>query len=270
MKLVLLLITAASLLLPKEAFGASSDWIDIAGGRARLVVAEPLPGVSTTDAALEVDLNPGWKTYWRDPGDAGIPLQVDFSKSANARLVDVLYPAPKRFDDGVSVWSGYDFPIAFGIKLERPDIAKPVSLNGTVFLGVCEKICVPVQLEFNVEAQDSAKPTIQSEVVALRMVQLPMHPSAGMQVTQASVAGKSLTVEVEVYDNGVPPVLFLAGNQGLQFKAPVLKSAGAGKAVFEAGILFWKPDKPGAPSPVHYTLVSGEESVSGLFEIPAP
>lgn len=269
MKYALLLICGFSVISPANALAGSSEWMDITGGKARLIIAEPLPGATNTDALLQVDLNPGWKTYWRDPGDAGVPLQIDFTASANAKLVDILYPVPKRFDDGVTVWSGYDQPVAFGLKLERPDRANPVSLKGSVFLGVCEKICVPVRLEVEVEAPDSAKTTIEREIVALGMVQLPLAPEPGMQTTRASVADKSLTIEAEAFDNGVQPELFLAGNQGMQFRAPVLKSAASGKAVFEADILYWKPENPGAPAPVHYTLVSGGESVSGLLQIPA-
>ena len=269
MKYALFLICALSALPPAKALAASSEWMDITGGKARLIIAEPVPGAGNTDALLQVDLNPGWKTYWRDPGDAGVPLQLDFSASRNAKLVDVLYPVPKRFDDGVTIWAGYDRPVAFGLKLERPDSASPVSLKGSVFIGVCEKICVPVQLVFEVEAPDSATTTIQREVVALGMVQLPLAPEPGMQVTNVSVADKSLTIEVEAFDNGVPPELFLAGDHSMQFKAPLLKSAGNGKAVFEAGILYWKPENPGAPVPAHYTLVSGGESASGVLQIPA-
>ena len=247
MKYALFLICALSALPPAKALAASSEWMDITGGKARLIIAEPVPGAGNTDALLQVDLNPGWKTYWRDPGDAGVPLQLDFSASRNAKLVDVLYPVPKRFDDGVTIWAGYDRPVAFGLKLERPDSASPVSLKGSVFIGVCEKICVPVQLVFEVEAPDSATTTIQREVVALGMVQLPL----------------------AAFDNGVPPELFLAGDHSMQFKAPLLKSAGNGKAVFEAGILYWKPEIPGAPVPAHYTLVSGGESASGVLQIPA-
>jgi DsbC/DsbD-like thiol-disulfide interchange protein len=268
MKLSSIMICAITALLPATAFAASSDWIDVGGGRARLVVGEPVPGTALTDAVLEVDLKPGWKTYWRDPGDAGVPLQFDLTASKNAKLLEILYPAPKRFDDGVSVWAGYDAPVAFGIKLERPNVAAPVALQGSAFLGVCDKICVPVKLEFDVEAADSATTTIQREVVALRMAQMPLPPEAGMQVTRASMASNLVTVEVEAFDNGVPPDLFLAAPRGVQFGAPVLKSSGGAKAVFEAGVLYWKPENPDALQPVNYTLVSGSDAVSGLFEIP--
>lgn len=249
------------------AFAAATDWVEIAGGEARLIVAEPVPGETKVDAALEVRLAPGWKTYWRDPGDAGVPLQVDLKPSANARLLEVLYPAPKRFDDGVTVWAGYDAPVGFGLKLERPDVFSPVKIKGSAFFGVCEKICVPVTVEFDVEAADSAETTIQRELVALRMARLPAEPMPGLLVTNAFRAGNILTFEAEASDYGTPPELFLAAPDGVQLKAPVLKSMTGGKLVFEAPILFWEPKGELVPK-INYTLVSGQEAVSGLAEIP--
>lgn len=254
---------------PGIAFAASSEWVDVTGGKARLVIAEPEPGAAVTDAVFEVDLEAGWKTYWRDPGDAGVPLQFDFSPSRNAKLVEVLYPAPKRFDDGVTVWAGYDAPVAFGLKLQRPDIASPVALKGSAFLGVCDKICVPVKLEFDIEAADSAKPTIHREVVAMRMGQMPKKPVSGMQVTKATKTENHLTIETDTSGDEVTPELYLAAPQGMQFKAPVLKSSKGGKAAFEVAILYWTPANPEASAPVSYTLINGDKAVSGSFEIPA-
>lgn len=249
------------------AFAASTEWVAITGGEARLIVAEPVPGEKRVDGAIEVKLAPGWKTYWRDPGDAGVPLQVDLGPSANAKLLEVLYPAPKRFDDGVTVWAGYDAPVGFSLRLERPDVSMPVKVKGSAFFGVCERICVPVTLEFDIEATDSAETTVQREVVALRMVQQPQVPMPGMQVTGASRSGDVVTIEAEASDYGSPPELFLAAPEGVQLAAPLLKSFSGGKLVFEAKVLLWKPKDL---TLANYTLVSGQEAVAATVEIPAP
>src|SRR4030081_1987690 len=49
---------------------------------------------------IAFELQPGWKTYWRTPGDSGVPPRFDFSKSENIEAVTVLWPAPPKFDDG--------------------------------------------------------------------------------------------------------------------------------------------------------------------------
>src|SRR5450432_2293910 len=51
---------------------------------------------------IAFQLQPGWKTYWRNPGDSGVPPRFDFSKSDNIEAVTVLWPAPMKFDDGAS------------------------------------------------------------------------------------------------------------------------------------------------------------------------
>ncbi len=48
-------------------------------------------------AGIELRLATGWKTYWRYPGDSGVPPRFDFSKSTNVKSVTVRWPAPHRF-----------------------------------------------------------------------------------------------------------------------------------------------------------------------------
>src|SRR6201981_4232001 len=49
---------------------------------------------------IAFQLQSGWKTYWRNPGDSGVPPRFDFSKSDNIEAVTVLWPAPQKFEDG--------------------------------------------------------------------------------------------------------------------------------------------------------------------------
>jgi DsbC/DsbD-like thiol-disulfide interchange protein len=72
--------------VPGVGQAASSDWAISGETRMRLVVAEPAAGDKTIRAALQVELAPGWKTYWQDPGEAGVPLQLDLTSSQNVAL----------------------------------------------------------------------------------------------------------------------------------------------------------------------------------------
>jgi DsbC/DsbD-like thiol-disulfide interchange protein len=78
--------------------------------------------VKTADAAylragVEIRLDPGWKTYWRDPGDSGVPPTLDFAGSENVKAVIVLWPAPERFPDGAGGHSiGYMGDIIFPLR----------------------------------------------------------------------------------------------------------------------------------------------------------
>jgi DsbC/DsbD-like thiol-disulfide interchange protein len=95
-------------------------------------------------------LQPGWKTYWRTPGDSGVPPRFDFSKSDNVEAVTVLWPAPTKFDDGAGGNSlGYHDQVVLPLRIVAKSPDKPVTLRASVNYAVCEKLCIPV--EANVE-----------------------------------------------------------------------------------------------------------------------
>jgi DsbC/DsbD-like thiol-disulfide interchange protein len=90
-------------------------------------------------------LQPGWKTYWRTPGDSGVPPRFDFSKSDNVEAVTVLWPAPKKFDDGAGGSSlGYHDQIVLPLRIVPRSVDKPVTLRAEINYAVCEKLCIPV------------------------------------------------------------------------------------------------------------------------------
>jgi len=95
---------------------------------------------------IAFQLEPGWKTYWRNPGDSGVPPRFDFSKSENIEAVTVLWPAPKKFDDGAGGHSlGYSDQIVLPLRIVAKHADKPVTLRADIDYAVCEKICIPVQ-----------------------------------------------------------------------------------------------------------------------------
>jgi DsbC/DsbD-like thiol-disulfide interchange protein len=112
---------------------------------------------------IAFQLQPGWKTYWRTPGDSGVPPRFDFSKSENIEAVTVLWPAPLKFDDGAGgVSLGYHDQTVLPLRIVPKNVDKPVTLRATINYAVCEKICIPVdasaELAFNSVAstEDSA------------------------------------------------------------------------------------------------------------------
>jgi DsbC/DsbD-like thiol-disulfide interchange protein len=94
---------------------------------------------------IAFQLQPGWKTYWRTPGDSGVPPRFDFSKSENIEAVTVLWPAPLKFDDGAGgVSLGYHDQTVLPLRIVPKNVDKPVTLRATINYAVCEKICIPV------------------------------------------------------------------------------------------------------------------------------
>lgn len=97
---------------------------------------------------IAFQLAPGWKTYWRNPGDSGVPPRFDFSKSDNIDSVTVLWPAPMAFDDGAGGTSlGYKSDIVLPLRIIAKANDKPVTLRASISYAVCEKLCVPVDAE---------------------------------------------------------------------------------------------------------------------------
>ena len=95
---------------------------------------------------IAFQLQPGWETYWRTPGDSGVPPRFDFSKSDNIEAVTVLWPAPLKFDDGAGGHSmGYHDQIVLPLRIVAKNADKPVTLRADINYAVCEKICIPVQ-----------------------------------------------------------------------------------------------------------------------------
>ena len=95
---------------------------------------------------IAIHLAPGWHTYWRSPGDSGVPPRFDFSKSDNLEAVTILWPAPTKFDDGAGgVSLGYDAKVVLPLRVVAKDAGKPVTLRAAISYAVCEKLCVPVE-----------------------------------------------------------------------------------------------------------------------------
>src|SRR5215510_2237889 len=95
---------------------------------------------------IEFDLQDGWKTYWRTPGDSGVPPRFDFSKSDNVEAVTVLWPAPMKFDDGAGGFSlGYKKQVVLPLRIVAKNNDKPVTLRVAINYAVCDKLCIPVE-----------------------------------------------------------------------------------------------------------------------------
>src|SRR6202011_3722817 len=101
---------------------------------------------------IAIQLDPGWKTYWRTSGDSGVPPRFDFSKSDNVEAVTVLWPAPAKFDDGAGGFSlGYHDQVVLPLRIVAKNADKPVTLRAAIEYAVCEKICIPVQANAELE-----------------------------------------------------------------------------------------------------------------------
>lgn len=121
---------------------------------------------------IEVQLQQGWKTYWRTPGDSGVPPRFDFSKSTNVESVTPLFPAPRSFSDGAGGMSyGYVKNVVFPLRIVPKNPNEPVLISANVSYAVCEKLCLPV--EASVELSFTSTASAQDSLVAAALNKVP-------------------------------------------------------------------------------------------------
>ena len=129
-----------------------------------LVTLEVLPGWRTEEgrhmAALRLTLAPGWKTYWRNPGAAGLAPILDFRDSTGIEAVEVRWPAPDVFEFSGMRSIGYHDGVTIPLDLSLD--GGPAHLAGQIDFGVCDRVCVPVSLNFaaNLPAEGDRNPVI--------------------------------------------------------------------------------------------------------------
>lgn len=118
-----------------------------------VIRAELLPGWVGENgvrmAGLRLTLQPGWKTYWRAPGDSGIPPSFDWSGSDNLRAVRVHWPTPQVFEQYGLRTIGYVDEVVLPVELFPTDPGRPTRVGGRMAIGVCQDICLPVTLTYS-------------------------------------------------------------------------------------------------------------------------
>lgn len=172
---------------------------------ADVVEASILPGWRGDDgrhmAGLRIRLEPGWKTYWRSPGEGGIPPRFDWAGSANIRSVGVHWPVPSAFSQNGLTSIGYDGEVLVPLAVDVIERGEAV-LGGTVEIGVCEEICVPVSFQISA-ALPATGAHAGSDEIRLALADRPMTASeAGVAgatcVSEPISDGMRLTVTLDV------------------------------------------------------------------------
>ncbi|MEO1199986.1 MAG: protein-disulfide reductase DsbD domain-containing protein [Pseudomonadota bacterium] len=203
--------TAIVSAIPAPAKSERSAWVKGDHSELRLIHAGTANDGALI-AGIEIRLDPDWKTYWRYPGDSGIPPRFDFSASKNVASVEVHYPAPVRFEDSGGQSIGYKIDVIFPLTVTPRDPEAPVILNGLIDYAVCANICIPVfaesELDLSEAPRDSDTLRVQSflDTVPGR---LPEGDARGI-------------VAVSVDPEAVPPALTLVADFGDGTSAPDL------------------------------------------------
>jgi DsbC/DsbD-like thiol-disulfide interchange protein len=195
---------ASSLAIAAQAQDAS-PWQRDGHSAVRLLAGSRSGGVLLGGIAFQ--LQPGWKTYWRTPGDSGVPPRFDFSKSENIEAVMVMWPAPTRFDDGAGGHSlGYHDQFILPLRIVVKSADKPVTLRAAINYAVCEKLCIPVEASAELPFTSVASTEDSALLAALDTVPKPANVGDPNPLTIRDVKrdGKStVLVDVVSPDNRV-------------------------------------------------------------------
>jgi DsbC/DsbD-like thiol-disulfide interchange protein len=194
----------ASLLSPEARAEDSSPWQRDTHSAVRLLAGSRSGAVLLGGIAFQ--LQPGWKTYWRTPGDSGVPPRFDFSKSENVEAVTVLWPAPTKFDDGAGGHSlGYKNQVVLPLRIVAKNTDKPVTLRAAINYAVCEKLCIPV--EANAELAFASVASTEDSALFAALDTVPKPANVGdpnpLTIRDVERQGKStVVVDVVTPDKG--------------------------------------------------------------------
>ncbi|GAB4067122.1 hypothetical protein KHC28_04870 [Ancylobacter sonchi] len=252
----------AVLSLPPAQAGVESPWSAPDGTAVRLVA-----GAREGDAhraGVQIRLAPGWKTYWRYPGDSGIPPHFNWSDSDNVEHVEVAWPAPTRFDEGGSTSIGYKHDVTLPLTVVPKDPAKPVRLDLALDFAVCSTICQPASASVALDIPaEGAAPTEPALAAAVAQVPQPAGLAApgtpGIEEIRLEDTGNKARIRV-VARLAAPEGadLFVEGpNEDWALPLPERQTGADGRTVFVLPVDGVPKGASLADNPLRFTLVDG-------------
>ena len=121
----------------------SSDWSIGDSSKVRLISPYSQNNNKELLIGLEYEMDPGWKTYWKSPGDGGFAQNISWENSANINNLEVLWPTPEKFQILGLTSLGYENNVIFPLKLEINDESQNTFVNLQVNFLICKDICIP-------------------------------------------------------------------------------------------------------------------------------
>ena len=250
----------------------ATDWARTDQSGFRLISErDGVKGLGSVRIGLQIKLAPGWKTYWRSPGDSGIPPRFDWTGSRNVKDAVVLWPLPDLFETyGLFSW-GYHDEVVFPIDIALAEPGKPVDLKLSLQIGICENVCIPVTHEFALSlGPGSAELSSEAAVIQEFVRRVPRAIGAAgavlRDVTAAADSDNVFTVTAQADQPFNAPEIIVEGKDGSYFELVSKKLSPDGlKAYFTLrGYLPGKDERMTAQTvtvTVFDDLFSGEKSL---------
>ena len=227
-------------------------------------------GATVHRAGIEIRLAPGWKTYWRYPGDSGLPPRFDFSKSRNVKSATVRWPAPQRLTDDGGTSIGYKHDVVLPLDVVPQDKTKPVVLALSIDYAVCEKLCVPAdgKAELTVTGKSGEHDGSLKRSEALVPRAAAPGDNGALGIRAAKREGSRIVVDVAA-PAGAAVDLFAEGpaaDWALPVPSPIA-GAPAGQQRFAFELDGLPPNTKPDGATLKFTAVAGEQAIEVPYRL---
>jgi DsbC/DsbD-like thiol-disulfide interchange protein len=260
----------ASLVHPAAA--AISDWQGEGKAKVRLVAAG-IDADGRLAAGIEIAIEPGWKTYWRTPGDAGIAPVIDFSASTNvAGRVLVEFPVPHRVDDGYAAINVYQDRVVLPVTAALLDPNAATRLVLSLDIGVCAEICVPEHYDLTLELLTEGDDAEAAAILAEARAALPREPEPGIfdvaGVAHAGGTDKRPVFEIAIVaPEAATAEVFVEGPVDWYPAPPKLVTGDGARATFSVEFSRLGAKTPIGGNAFTVTVVSGGEAIEDVVTL---
>lgn len=257
------LIAFASIAGISQLNAAETDWFETDGGNVRLLTEPFMPGATSVRGVIDIDLLPGWKTYWRDPGSGGIPPSIQINDVGLVTGTEIEFPVPVWISNKYGSYAGYDVPVQIPFTLQTSGPLVEQDISARIFIGICKDICIPAFSDFDIPLTKANGSSRTGIAVAAAFSALPKPPS-DMGVSVNATAHGDQKLAIEIVGDGGDFALFVSGRNGEQFQRPTLISTELGKTTFHVEAT--EPFDEGQ----HVDILLTGQSPEGTFETSAP
>lgn len=263
---LLRLVPAALMLaLAVPAAAATGDWAEGQKTMVRLF-ASGLDADGTLNGAIEIALPTGWKTYWRNPGTAGIAPVFDFSASHNLDHPVVSFPLPQVVDDGYSVTNVYVGGVVLPFHADVTDPKMPVELALTVKLGVCEEVCVPDEVTARLTVPPGENDPATEAVLTTARARLPGPSQPGLFAVdsvarQGGTDARPMFRVAATVPAGTEPEFLVEGPEDWAPYAPVFVGRDGSKMLFDVEFSRLGAKTPIAGAEIRITMAAGGHAI---------
>ncbi|HJO68386.1 MAG TPA: protein-disulfide reductase DsbD family protein [Rhodospirillales bacterium] len=275
---LVLALAAVPVQAATPAFATESPWVETDQTAVRLISAAATTGASEVVAlGLQFRLKEGWKIYWRTPGDAGFPPQLDFSGSSNLAGARLSWPAPVRFSVLGLETLGYKDEVVLPIAARLDKTGEALAIDTRLRYLTCSDICIPYETRLRLDVPSGTLgPSRHAHLINRFAARVPADGSVyGLTIESAEASGAAsqpvLRVSATASEPFERPDLYVEGPPELAFSAPRLGLSEGGRRAHLEVSVYGIEDLDGAlpGKRLTLTLVDGARTAERTLSVAA-